>query len=337
MNVRNVKSVGTGTNDHGRNIPDQDFRVANFELRTSNFELRTSNSELPHSALRTPHSALPARAAFTMVEIAISLAVIGFALVAIIGILPMGMEVQRDNREETIINQEATLFMEAIRGGAQGMDYLATNYVYAITNYVTFYATNGTVLGTDVRSYTATSSADASDANNCWLTNGFRVIGLLSTPRFTAPLPSQSLPLGAFNSNHVVAYVRSISGAALEKYPQDNGTMMDSAFTYRLLPEVLPFTAFDTIRTNYLDPIIYQSNTNEWVQRSNYWMYVRTLQTNINDIRLIFRWPVYPNGTSGNGRLAFRATGGTYVPKRDPYSGYAHLYFFQPRTLVKTP
>ena len=40
-------------------------------------------------------------AAFTMVEIAICLAIIGFALVAIIGVLPIGMNTQRDNREET--------------------------------------------------------------------------------------------------------------------------------------------------------------------------------------------------------------------------------------------
>jgi prepilin-type N-terminal cleavage/methylation domain-containing protein len=70
---------------------------------------------------------------FTMVEIAICLAVIGIALVAIIGVLPIGMHTQRDNREETIINQDATVLMEAIRGGARGLDDL-TNYVYAITN-----------------------------------------------------------------------------------------------------------------------------------------------------------------------------------------------------------
>src|ERR1039458_5936414 len=73
-------------------------------------------------------------AGFTMVEIAISLAVIGIALVAIIGVLPIGMNTQRDNREETIINQDATVLMEAIRGGARGLDDL-TNYVYAITNF----------------------------------------------------------------------------------------------------------------------------------------------------------------------------------------------------------
>jgi len=63
-------------------------------------------------------------AAFTMVEIAIALGIIGFALVAIIGILPAGLQVQRDNKEDTIINQEGAYFMEAIRNGAQDMAHL---------------------------------------------------------------------------------------------------------------------------------------------------------------------------------------------------------------------
>jgi type II secretory pathway pseudopilin PulG len=63
-------------------------------------------------------------AAFTMVEIAIALGIIGFALVAIIGILPAGLQVQRDNKEDTIINQEGAYFMEAIRNGAQDMGHL---------------------------------------------------------------------------------------------------------------------------------------------------------------------------------------------------------------------
>lgn len=63
-------------------------------------------------------------AGFTMVEIAIALGVIGFALVAIIGILPAGLEVQRDNRSETIINQDATLWLTAISSGAMEMESL---------------------------------------------------------------------------------------------------------------------------------------------------------------------------------------------------------------------
>ena len=56
-----------------------------------------------------------------MIEIALSLAVIGFALVAIIGILPSGMNVQKENRQETIICQDASIWMESIRNGAQGV------------------------------------------------------------------------------------------------------------------------------------------------------------------------------------------------------------------------
>src|ERR1700722_6736544 len=92
------------------------------------------------------------QSAFTMVEIAISLAVIGVALVAIIGVLPLGMNVQRDNREGTVINQDATVFMDAISKGARGLDDL-TNYVYAITNYQTPYNNNGVPQTTVVLGY----------------------------------------------------------------------------------------------------------------------------------------------------------------------------------------
>jgi type II secretory pathway pseudopilin PulG len=58
-------------------------------------------------------------AGFTMAEIAIALGVIAFALIAIIGILPAGLQVQKDNREETIINQDARLILEAIKSGGR--------------------------------------------------------------------------------------------------------------------------------------------------------------------------------------------------------------------------
>src|SRR6266542_3599873 len=81
--------------------------------------------------------------AFTMIEIAIALGVIGFALVAIIGILPAGLEVQRDNRSETIINQDGTFWLEAIRDGARGMDDL-TNHVEKIVISNSFSKTSTT-------------------------------------------------------------------------------------------------------------------------------------------------------------------------------------------------
>src|SRR5437773_10967211 len=85
-------------------------------------------------ALKKWKTRLPkiAVAAFTMVEIAISLGVIAIALVAILGVLPTGVRVQRDNREDTILNQEGTFWVEAIRSGSRGLNYL-TNYVDMIT------------------------------------------------------------------------------------------------------------------------------------------------------------------------------------------------------------
>ena len=56
-----------------------------------------------------------------MVEIALCIAIIGFALVAIIGVLPAAMRIQQDNRADTLIDQDGNYFMEAIRHGAQGL------------------------------------------------------------------------------------------------------------------------------------------------------------------------------------------------------------------------
>ncbi len=79
---------------------------------------------------------LPRRseAGFTMAEIAIALGVIAFALIAIIGILPAGLQVQRDNREETIINQDARLILEAIKSGGRDITSDLGSFVVGIDN-----------------------------------------------------------------------------------------------------------------------------------------------------------------------------------------------------------
>ena len=73
---------------------------------------------------------LQGRGGFTMVELAICLGIIAFALVAIIGVLPIGINVQKDNREETIINQDGMYWMEAIRSGATGINDLAEHIAF---------------------------------------------------------------------------------------------------------------------------------------------------------------------------------------------------------------
>jgi type II secretory pathway pseudopilin PulG len=290
-----------------------------------------------HVSRSTPHVSR-SRQAFTMIEIAISLAIIGFALVAIIGVLPYGMSVQKDNREETIINQDSTIFLNAIRNGAMGMDDL-TNYVMAITNEVTRY-NNGAVKGTTVKyGYTLTNSSMSPQFP---LINGFRIVGLLSTPKYV-PLPLARPP--GFLSNNVVAYVRSMSGPADEKFPQNNQSMQDLAFSYRMTSEVVPYG------TNYYDPgwtnyAAFPANSPENVARYNYSMLTSNLQANIHDLRLLFRWPLRSQGKSGQSAQSFRTlVGGSLqemnefgFARQDPLTPSPYdLYFFQPRTYVKAP
>jgi len=149
-----------------------------------------------------------------MVEIAIAIGVIGFALVAIIGILPTGLEVQRDNRTETIINQDGTFWMEAIRNGTRGAHDL-TPFVdrIEITNFLT-------------------------GANTIYrnLTQSYEVIGLLSRQAM-------------ITNEEARVFGWAISGAASEK----TAASRELAFKYRMTVHIeratnfaVPFSALST-------------------------------------------------------------------------------------------
>jgi len=172
-----------------------------------------------------------AQSAFTMIEIALALGVIGFALVAIIGILPAGLNVQRLAREDTLIAQDGPFLMQAIRngapavltngeyqviggpsvsvGGATSLDFL-TNYVDQITT--TFITGNST---------TVVNYAGA-------FTNGAAILGLLSRPDF----PGTNVV--------TTAKMRGFSGGATEQ----NGSNAVIAFRYYMDVEVTPFSTY---------------------------------------------------------------------------------------------
>ena len=254
-----------------------------------------------------------ARNAFTMVEIAICLAIIGIALVAIIGVLPIGLRAQRENRERTVINQDATVFMNDIRNGSRGADDL-TNYVYAIVNTGSAPAgyTNALAgpMGFQTANYPTVSNW------RLFLTNGVNIVGLLSTPEYTAangaPLPN--FIVGGI-SNHIVVSVRSISGPAVDKPPQDNPTLQQDSFSYHLICGTVPVR----------------------LQTNGYSAYAVSLQANLHELRLTFLWPQLPNGnlpakpahqsyrTLVAGELAWT-----------PGAGLAPLYFFQPLYFANT-
>lgn len=96
--------------------------------------------------------------AFTLVEVAMSIALVAFALAAIVGVLPAGLRVQEENLEDTIINQDGPVLMEAIRSGSTNISQLEasiewlrrvemSNGVPIFTNYFTNYTDPANIIG----------------------------------------------------------------------------------------------------------------------------------------------------------------------------------------------
>ena len=287
--------------------------LSKVESRRSSAKALGAARELAGS--RASHLGSRPVAGFTMIEIALCLGIIGFALVAIIGVLPAGLNVQKANREETIVDQDAAVWMNAIRNGAQGFDDL-TNSVIGITNYWTQYKADGTVDKSNNDGYSFSGSIVRSlglPADVFPLTNGQHIIGLLSMPKYLPP--AGPLSGGPYQSNYVVAYVQAMSGSAVEKAPQDNQTVRLAAFAYKMIPEIISYVPVDTNAVN---------------ASATYRHFVWNLQTNLHDIRLTFRWPYLPNGDVGNGRLTFRSMAGGSVASQNLFG--QQVYFFQSST-----
>jgi len=244
-----------------------------------------------------------------MVEIAICIAVVAFALVAIIGVLPTGFQVQKENREDTIVNQDGTFWLEAIRSGSQGLDYL-TNYVESV-RVETFHPVSGP---------TFVQYASPRD-----LRTGAEIIGVLSRPKRTL---AQG---GVWETNLVRAQVRALSGSAAEKTPR-----ADLAFRYRMTVELAPFHPIPSAHTNLQ---LFAATPAEWAGRSNQFLKAVNLGANFHELRLTLEWPVYPSGgvlRVGNHRKVFRTLVGG-VPLVANHLRLGPLYWLQPSQYVLVP
>lgn len=265
-----------------------------------------------------------AQAAFTMVEIALCLAIIGFALVAIIGILPTGMSVQKDNRQDTIISMDATYLMETLRSGARGPDLL-TNHIVSITNYHYHWEspTNKIYDSFSVDWFTTNRySLNGVPYTGSYLTNSSNVIGLLTIPKYVF---EPGLDAG-FTSNFTTADFRPMTSPLVDQ--GQSQASRDFAFSYRLYPQIIPFHQYDHEWVNFnaqnLQPADVTNRQVAYAEAVN-------LRNNLHEMRLRFEWPVLPSGDTGNGRQVFRTfAGGSMLEVGGP-SGTTPTWFIQPQ------
>ena len=234
------------------------------------------------------HNALWRRAGFTIIELVICLGIIAFALVAIIGVLPIGINVQKDNREETIINQDGMFWMEAIRSGATGMNDL--------TNHIAFIE----IRNSNSQVYRWEPVPAAAGDSHIELPRGVQgaaIIGLLSLPvqaDLVGPLTVRNWPQVDTQSgeyNRIWAKVRAISGSAVDKGEAAKGM----AFSYRLTSEVRPIRTMGDWGNLSDNPLAMDAN--------------RFRKLNFYEIKLTFQWPEYAFGGEerpGPNRKVFR-------------------------------
>jgi hypothetical protein len=212
-----------------------------------------------------------------MVEIAIAIGVIGFALVAIIGILPAGLNVQRDNRSETIINQDATFWLEAIKSGAVGVDEL-TSYVTKVV-IEDFNSVSGQYEENPTKVYTL----------NGGFTTGSEIIGLITSA-------------ADFPDSRAVVHCTAFSGSAAEK--ELDPTKREIAFSYIMRVLIDQRRAPDNDIDDTALP--FESVAGNAMAVEEHFGYPRG--TSLSEIRLTFLYPYVSDSKPPPRSQTFRAS-----------------------------
>ncbi len=252
--------------------------------------------------------------AFTMVELALCIAIVSFAMVAILGVLPLGLNVQRQNREDTIVDQEGPLWVDLIRKGGIGWD--------DVTNYVDYILVERTPVngsgGTKTYGFRGAflSSEYSIPAPDAVLATPGDVVSLLSIPRFEADR-------GVIYSNKITAILRSFSGSLGSQIRPDRTVtfrpderQLDNSFRYQLQVELTPVTQLPTFNVSptnlvaqagiqtggYLNALRLDTNLmselRDPLQLQN--ASQDLLAATLYDLRLVFRWPVFRVGGEVN-------------------------------------
>lgn len=243
--------------------------------------------------------------AFTMVEVAMSLAIVAFALVAIMGVLPMGLNVQRENREETIISQDGSYLLEAIRQGA-----LSTNLTILSQNLTHFELLSRDKVNQPAVQYNTSTNLPGFQMTPMGLilqmsrprdlngvTNSFRMRFRSFSGNMTALLASATNDAFQYEVTTDIQPI-SMTPASITNLPiasqLSRGHLYSVKLTYRwpVLPNNtlgLKSKVFSTQIQGYLQPTIYDTSINN----------IRPMRTNNNaDMQLLS--PITGNATLTN-------------------------------------
>lgn len=240
--------------------------------------------------MRTERHTTGAEAAFTLTELALCIAVIGIALTAIIGVLPSGLNVQKQNREETLVAQDAQFLIETLRSGSmsipdliQQVDFIHWRRTGAEAQDFYFRGPN----------YTETLPGTVIPLTASW-----QVTALMSTPRF-------EVVRRGLVTNDVTAQFRSFSSPFSEKAYRDDGLQPSSG---RLQTALRYLVTAESQGAATRAPVTLAPYTNLVVSNIVANQTFR-IDQGLSELRLTFAWPVFRVGSdfqTGNSRRTFR-------------------------------
>ncbi|MBL9173905.1 MAG: hypothetical protein JNL10_10255 [Verrucomicrobiales bacterium] len=254
-----------------------------------------------------------------MIELALCIGIIAFAMVAIMGVLPLGLSVQKQNREDTIIDQEGQQWINILKNGQGGWGDL-TNYLdYVLVNHQQL-GGNGVGGGGSVPAiygFRGPFFNDSVPNPNVLLTTANDIVGMLTLPTFEADS-------GVVYSNRITAVFRSISGAQnaqIRGSPGVNSAVDENqfqdSFRYQMDVELTPAATTPSLDMTRENPSFTNLFTLESIQSGGWLNAYRLdpdnvikffksagvnrvdtdpLAATLYDLRLTFRWPVFKVG-----------------------------------------
>lgn len=263
-----------------------------------------------------------------MVEIALAIGILGIALVAIVGVLPVGLNVQKENREDTLIEQEGDFFMNVLVNSQDfGRDSILGTGQRRLTNVVD----QINVRYIDLETGLVTSDVTYDRGNTSGLVAGWNprtVIGLLSRPYWTRD---------TWHTQRVEtrAVARASVGSAMEQTP----LFEDFAFHYEMLVKIHPYSSPYEMGGD-------SSLREEMVELGPFGerelFRQESLMNNLYQVTLEIRWPVtgaHDAGgayTVGNNKRVFRryVSGSLIEDARSPEMFYFSRYVYRPNPVV---